>query len=62
VIANANELDAERLREAIDEIFRQRATHETPTAVPAPPRDWASSWRTLAADVRADVDVDAGHR
>jgi predicted nucleotidyltransferase component of viral defense system len=62
VIANTTELDAERLREAIKEIFDQRAKHEAPTAVPAPPGDWGAPWRRLVADLPADVDVDAGHQ
>lgn len=62
VIANTTVLDAERLREATQDIFRQRATHETPTAVPAPPDDWAPPWRRLVANLPADVDINAGHR
>ena len=62
VIANTTELDAERVRQAIDEIFGRRATHQTPTAVPAPPGDWAAPWRRLVATLPADVDIDAGHR
>lgn len=62
VIANTTEVDAERLRDAIEKIFGQRATHEAPTAVPLSPRDWAAPWRRLVADLPADGDVDAGQR
>jgi predicted nucleotidyltransferase component of viral defense system len=62
VIGNTTKLDAERLREAIDEIFRKRATHDAPIAVPAPPGDWAAPWRRLVANLPAEVDVHAGHR
>jgi predicted nucleotidyltransferase component of viral defense system len=46
VIPSTTELHAERLRTAIEKIFSQRATHEPPAAVPAPPGDWAAPWRT----------------
>jgi predicted nucleotidyltransferase component of viral defense system len=61
VIANTTKIDADRLRAAIEEIFGQRATHEAPPAVPAPPADWAAPWRRLVADLPADFDVDVGH-
>jgi predicted nucleotidyltransferase component of viral defense system len=62
VIANTTELDAKRLDDAIDEIFSRRATHPRPTAVPAPPKDWAAAWRRLVMDLPADAEVDAGHQ
>jgi hypothetical protein len=49
VIASTTEVDAGRLREATEKIFGQRATHDAPSAAPAPPRDWATSWRWLVA-------------
>lgn len=61
VIARTAELDAQRLRHAIDAIFSRRAAHPVPDALPHPPADWARSWGTLAAHVPADDDVVAGH-
>jgi hypothetical protein len=61
VIARTTGLDAHRLRRAIDAIFSRRAAQPVPDAVPHPPADWARSWRTLAADVPADDDVEGGH-
>jgi predicted nucleotidyltransferase component of viral defense system len=62
VIASSMELDAASLHDAIDEIFRRRATHDPPGALPAPPSDWAAAWRRLVVDLPADDEVDAGHR
>lgn len=61
VIAGTTELDAQRLRHAIEAIFSRRAAQSVPGAVPHPPADWTRSWRTLAANVPANDDVVAGH-
>lgn len=61
VIARTTELDAQRLRSAIDAIFSRRAAQPVPDAVPHPPAYWARSWRTLTAHVPADDGVEAGH-
>jgi hypothetical protein len=57
--ANTTELDAKRLDDAIDEIFSRRGTRPRPTALPAPPNDWAAGWRRLVTDLPADAEVDA---
>jgi predicted nucleotidyltransferase component of viral defense system len=61
VIARTIELDAQRLRQAINAIFSRRAAQPVPDAVPQPPADWARSWGTLAAHVPADDDVAGGY-
>lgn len=36
------------LSNALDTVFRSRATHPLPQSVPAPPRDWEEPYRTLS--------------
>ncbi|MGH3005682.1 MAG: nucleotidyl transferase AbiEii/AbiGii toxin family protein [Gaiellaceae bacterium] len=54
--------DFDRLREAVIRVFEERATHEVPAALPAPPLDWARPYRVLAAEVGLDPNPSAGHR
>ncbi len=54
--------DFDRLREAVVRVFEARATHELPTSLPAPPREWARPYRVLAEEVGLDPDRLAGHR
>jgi predicted nucleotidyltransferase component of viral defense system len=56
------DLDFDRLREAILRVFETRATHELPSSLPAPPREWARPYRALAEEVGLDPDPLAGHR
>ena len=62
VIANTSGIDAARLAEAITVIFARRAEHAVPSAVPAPPAEWATPWRRLARDVPATDDIAEGYR
>lgn len=61
LIAGLGEFDAGTLRDAIEQIFTLRATHEAPAALPEPPREWAPSYRRLADEVGIDPDLEAGH-
>ena len=54
--------DFDRLREAVIRVFEERATHAVPTALPAPPLDWARPYRALAAEVDLDPNPAVGHR
>lgn len=49
------------LRDVIVRLFDTRATHEPPASVPAPPREWARPYRTLADEVGLDPDPAVGH-
>jgi predicted nucleotidyltransferase component of viral defense system len=60
VITHTTSIDADRLTRAIGEIFKRRATHPVPHAIPPPPGDWDRSWRKLAANVPADEKVGHG--
>lgn len=61
VISRTTTIDADRLTRAIREIFKRRATHPVPHAVPPPPGDWDQGWRRLVANVPADEDFRIGH-
>ena len=54
--------EVDRLREMIVRLFEARATHELPTSVPPPPRDWSRPYRALAEEVGLDPDPAVGHR
>lgn len=51
----------DRLREVMVRLFDTRATHELPASVPAPPREWAPPYRTLAEEVGLVPDPASGH-
>ena len=50
LLASAGELDAERVRRAIQQTFEHRKTHPAPTALPAPPPAWAEPYKTIAEE------------
>lgn len=54
--------DFDRLREAVVGVFEERATHDVPAALPAPPLDWARPYRALADELGLDPNPSAGHR
>lgn len=54
--------DFDRLRDAVVRVFEARATHELPSSLPAPPREWARPYRALADEVGLDPNPSAGHR
>jgi hypothetical protein len=54
LILEQHELSSDRVREAVDATFARRRTHPVPTAVLAPPADWAKPFAELAAACRLD--------
>lgn len=62
LIALHRNLDAERLREALDATFTTRDTHALPARLPAPPDEWKGPYRRLADEVGIDPDVSAAQR
>lgn len=62
LVAVSLAVEAKKLQIALAEIFRQRATHELPPSLPAPPSDWARPWRDLTKDLPVSADVGEGHR
>ena len=50
LLAGTGPFDADAVRRAIDRTFQERATHEVPTAFPAPPPAWETPYATIAAE------------
>jgi hypothetical protein len=61
LIAELSSLDAEALHVAIETTFTRRNTHPRPTALPQPPREWATQYRRLAEEVGAPPDLAVGY-
>jgi hypothetical protein len=54
-------VDGKKLKTALAEIFRQRATHDLPPSLPAPPEDWTRAWREQTQDLPVPGDPGEGH-
>lgn len=61
LIGDLAELDAARLREALESTFDARATQPLPDAVPTPPESWARPYAELAQAVGIPSDLNDGH-
>lgn len=61
LIAGKANLDARKLREALDATFERRATHPLPPRLPAPPADWRVPYGRMCRDIGLDADPGAGH-
>ena len=61
LIAHLFPLEAQKVREAIDAVFAQRATHQPPAVLSPPPAHWRSPFQRLALAVGLADDLDAGH-
>lgn len=61
LIGSFAQLDADRLREALDGIFVTRAMHALPQALPAPPANWRRPYMMMAVAVGLDGDLGVGH-
>ncbi|MDP2345615.1 MAG: nucleotidyl transferase AbiEii/AbiGii toxin family protein [Deltaproteobacteria bacterium] len=48
LLASAGELNADRVRRAIQQTFEHRKTHPAPTSLLAPPAAWAEPYKTIA--------------
>jgi len=55
-------LDAVLLKDVIQRVFDQRATHPVPDRLPPPPRELAVSYRREAARVGLPTNLDDAHR
>ncbi|MGI8477017.1 MAG: nucleotidyl transferase AbiEii/AbiGii toxin family protein [Thermomicrobiales bacterium] len=53
---------AGELGDDISAVFRARATHAIPLALPIPPAEWRSAFAVMASTVAIDSDVNGGHR
>lgn len=61
IITELTTFEAGRLRDAIELVFANRATHETPFAIPEPPHEWARPYAALARDLELNTDPSRGH-
>ena len=50
LLAGIQSLQAERLREALEQTFKHRATHPLPLALPDPPTNWSTSYQAMARE------------
>jgi hypothetical protein len=50
LLASVREIEARRLRRALDETFVFRKTHDLPRAVPAPPPQWTDVYARMARE------------
>jgi hypothetical protein len=50
LLAGIQSLQAERLREALEQTFKHRATHPLPQALPDPPTNWSTSYEAMARE------------
>lgn len=50
LLAGIQSLQAERLREALEQTFKHRATHTLPLALPDPPTSWSTSYQAMARE------------
>ena len=55
------DFQAGRLRRALETTFSTRDTHSLPSALPPPPSEWRTPYRTMAREVGLDPDVSAGY-
>jgi hypothetical protein len=61
LIAQSLPVGAVELREAIDEIFAERGTHDKPSILPRPPAEWAPPYRAMAQAVGISPDLAEGY-
>jgi predicted nucleotidyltransferase component of viral defense system len=61
LIGESADLDAKRLRCALEATFEQRARQPLPNALPSPPSSWARPYAVLAREVGVAVEIEAGY-
>jgi hypothetical protein len=60
LIGDLAQLDAERLRGALESTFDTRASQPLPDAVPPPPQSWERPYAELAREAGVAPNLDAG--
>lgn len=61
LISELTEIEAKRLRQALEATFEQRARQPLPNAIPLPPSSWARPYAVLAREVGIADEIEAGH-
>lgn len=54
LLATARSIDAKRLRQALEQTFTFRKTHELPPYLPEPPPAWSKPYAAMALDDQLD--------
>ncbi len=54
LLAKVRELDAGRLRQALEQTFEFRRTHALPISLPPPPQSWTEVYRRMAGEDELD--------
>jgi hypothetical protein len=62
LISSTAELEAGRLRHAINRTFTARNTESVPVFFAQPPESWVSPYRRLASEIGLDPELALGHR
>ena len=50
-------LDGQRVRDALEAVFRRRKTHALPQRLPAPPDTWIGPFSAMASECSLNVDL-----
>ena len=54
-----DQLDEQRIMDALQLTFARRGTHALPASLPVPPEDWETPFRALAEECGLDLDIAA---
>jgi hypothetical protein len=61
LIESSTAIQADDLRQALEQAFAERARQPLPTSLPPPPATWADPYRRLAGTVNIEPDLSAAH-
>jgi hypothetical protein len=62
LLVDAAAIDGASLSRTLREVFRRRATHDVPAALPKPPPGWRGPYARLAAGLPIPQSADDAHR
>jgi hypothetical protein len=59
LLIGGDQLDQQRIMDALQMTFARRGTHALPASLPVPPEDWETPFRALAEECGLDLDIAA---
>jgi hypothetical protein len=59
LLIGGDQLDEQRIMDALQMTFARRGTHALPASLPVPPEDWETPFRALAEECGLDLDIAA---
>jgi hypothetical protein len=59
LLIGGDQLDEQRIMDALQMTFARRGTHALPASLPVPPEDWETPFRALAEECGLDLDITA---